>query len=75
VKPAKILAKKINPREPIMADDDPHRPCECGHARNYHQPTMSGVEMDMGIGRFCFFDNCECLDFVPSGEDPDADYD
>lgn len=54
--------------------DNPETLCECGHTRNYHAPDVLDGEAKMGIGHFCEFEYCECMDFVPAA-DQCEDYD
>lgn len=52
-------------------NDDPETLCECGHTRNYHVPDVLDGEAEIGVGHFCEFENCECMDFVPTWEEPE----
>lgn len=48
--------------------DDPETLCECGHTRNYHVSDGTDREREIGIGHFCEFEDCECMDFVPAAD-------
>lgn len=52
-------------------DDSPETLCECSHTRNYHVPDVLDGEAEMGIGHFCEFENCDCMDFVPAADQED----
>lgn len=50
--------------------------CECGHTRNYHVSDCTEDEQELGIGHFCEFEDCPCMDFSPAFvADRDAAFD